>query len=77
MLIRDRDSRCTGMFEAASAGEGIGILRTPVRAPQAERDSRTMDWNPQPSSTTEVTTTACIAARALLATSRSVRRPDT
>ena len=34
-LIRDRDSKFTSMFDAGFASEGIRILRTPVRAPQA------------------------------------------
>jgi transposase InsO family protein len=34
-LIRDRDSRFTGVFNAVFASEGIRILRTPVRAPRA------------------------------------------
>jgi len=35
MLIRDRDSKFTSMFNAIFASEGLRILRTPVRAPQA------------------------------------------
>jgi transposase InsO family protein len=34
-LIRDHDSKFTAMFDAVFAREGIRILRTPVRAPQA------------------------------------------
>jgi putative transposase len=34
-LIRDRDSKFTNVFHAVFATEGILILRTPMRAPQA------------------------------------------
>jgi transposase InsO family protein len=34
-LIRDRDSKFTGVFDAVFASEDMRILRTPVQAPQA------------------------------------------
>ena len=35
LLIRDRDSKFTGVVDAVFIGEGLRILRTPVRAPRA------------------------------------------
>ena len=34
-LVRDRDSKFTGVFDAVLTSEAIRILRTPVRAPRA------------------------------------------
>jgi transposase InsO family protein len=34
-LIRDRDSKFPSVFDAVFTSEGMRILRTPVRAPQA------------------------------------------
>jgi putative transposase len=35
-LIRDRDSKFSGAVDAVSTAEAIRIVRTPVRAPQAD-----------------------------------------
>ena len=35
LLLRDRDATFTDTFAAIFASEGIGILRTPMRAPPA------------------------------------------
>jgi putative transposase len=33
--VRDRDATFTDTFDAIFASEGIGIMRTPIRAPRA------------------------------------------
>jgi hypothetical protein len=48
LLIRDRDSKFTSVFDAVFTSESIRILRTPVRSPRGERDCRTMGRNCPP-----------------------------
>jgi hypothetical protein len=48
LLIRDRDSKFTDVFDAVFASEDIRILRTSIRAPPGERHRRTMDRHRPP-----------------------------
>jgi hypothetical protein len=49
-LIHDRDSKFTRDFDAVFRGEGIEIVRTPIRAPKSKRD----DLNPPQQRTAEL-----------------------
>jgi putative transposase len=42
-LLRDRDATFTDTFDAILASQGIGILRTPMRAPQANAFAQRWD----------------------------------
>jgi putative transposase len=43
-LVGDRDTKCTAAFDAVFAGEGIEVLRTPVRAP-GRMPTRSGGWD--------------------------------
>lgn len=47
-LIRDRDSNFTCMFDAVFTGEGIQIIKTPIRAPRANAIMERWIWQPPP-----------------------------
>ena len=44
-LIRDRDRKFTRRFDEVFQGSGIRVVRTPIQAPQANRDRGTIRSN--------------------------------